>query len=350
MLVVATVIAATKFVEGAWVVVLLLPLLILLFLAIRRHYLCVECERRAAPPHDSERIRHRLIVPIVALNTATQWALTYARSISPQVVAVHVNLNPKTTASLCARWEQWQAGRSEGEQMQLEVIEPIQHSLICSLLHYFLSTHRKSPDETLTVILPETMKSRGLWQLLDHPRLLLLKIALFFQAEIVATSVKREEQKSSPSFCPQEMHHCVLVPIAGLDWVSLHSLMYARSISSYVTAIHIAMDLHDIEVIRAQWEKTQRQVADTKDVHLVVIESPYRSLLHPLLAYIEVVQELYPGAIFTVILPEFVVDHWWEHFLHNQTALQVKVALLAQPNIAVTGIPQRLQRRGGPFG
>jgi hypothetical protein len=249
-------------------------------------------------------------------------------------------------ASFCAGWEQWQAGRSEGEQIQLEVIEPIYHSLVCSLLRYCLSTRRNFPDETLTVILPEAVKSTGLWQLLDHPRMLLLKIALFFQPELVATSVKWEEQKSLPTISPQAIHHGVLVPVAELDWVSLHSLMYARSISPHVTAIHVAEDLQDVEVIRAQWEKVQKQM-DMDNMHLVVIESPYRSLLHPLLAYIEALQELHPEATCTVILPEFVVDHWWEHFLHNQTALQVKVALLALPNIVVTDIPQHLQWRGG---
>ncbi len=55
------------------------------------------------------------------------------------------------------------------------------------------------------------------------------------------------------------------------------------------------------------------------------------------------VQELHPEATLTVILPEFVVDHWWEHFLHNQTALHVKIALLAHPDILVTDIPQHFR-------
>ncbi len=77
---------------------------------------------------------------------------------------------------------------------------------------------------------------------------------------------------------------------------------------------------------------------------MVVIESPYRSLLRPLLSYIDTLHTLYPEDTLTVILPEFIVDHWWERILHNQTAARIKAALLARPGIAVTNIPQHLRR------
>ena len=77
----------------------------------------------------------------------------------------------------------------------------------------------------------------------------------------------------------------------------------------------------------------------------MVIESPYRSLLRPLLAYIDTVRTLYPGDTLTVILPEFVVAHWWEVPLHNQTAFQLKAALLGRSGIVVTDIPQHLRPR-----
>jgi len=74
-----------------------------------------------------------------------------------------------------------------------------------------------------------------------------------------------------------------------------------------------------------------------------VIESPYRSLLRPLIAYIDNVHAIYPEDTLTVILPEFVVAHWWEFPLHNQTAFQLKTALLGRPGIVVTDIPQHLR-------
>ncbi|MDQ2907247.1 MAG: hypothetical protein M3Y81_27385 [Chloroflexota bacterium] len=77
----------------------------------------------------------------------------------------------------------------------------------------------------------------------------------------------------------------------------------------------------------------------------MVIESPYRSLLRPVLASIDTLRANYPEDTLTVILPEFVVAHRWEFPLHNQTAFQVKTALLDRPGIVVTDIPQHLRRK-----
>ena len=140
------------------------------------------------------------------------------------------------------------------------------------------------------------------------------------------------------------MRHRCIVPIAELDRPSLQSLAYARSISPYVTAAHIAMDEQEVEAVQSKWERLHTHLAPEEETYLVVIESPYRSLLRPLLAYIDTVRTLYPEDTLTVILPEFVVAHWWEVPLHNQTAFQLKTALLGRPGIVVTDIPQHLRR------
>src|SRR6266498_2598914 len=141
---------------------------------------------------------------------------------------------------------------------------------------------------------------------------------------------------------PKDIHHRLIVPIAGLDGVSVQSLAYARSISRHVTAVHVAIDIDDANKVRAEWSEWQKQFHEDEETHLIVIESPYRSLNRPLLAYIDTVHELFPDDTVTVILPEFVVTHWWEHLLHNQTALRLKAALLFRPGIVVTNIPQHL--------
>jgi amino acid transporter len=144
---------------------------------------------------------------------------------------------------------------------------------------------------------------------------------------------------------PKDIHHRLIVPIAGLDVVSVQSLAYARSISRHVTAVHVAIDIGDANKVRAEWSEWQKQLHEDEETHLIVIESPYRSLNRPLLAYIDTVHELFPDDTVTVILPEFVVTHWWEHLLHNQTALRLKAALLFRPGIVVTNIPQHLPVR-----
>lgn len=155
------------------------------------------------------------------------------------------------------------------------------------------------------------------------------------------TRVERERTTSLP-VKPTEIKHLFIVPIAGLDAVSLQSLAYARSIANRVIAVHVAIDEGDAQTVRAAWEQRIPQSEPGEKLELVIIESPYRSLHAPLLAYIDTIHELYPDITLTVLLPEFVVNHWWEHLLHNQTALRLKAALLFRPGIVVTNMPQHL--------
>jgi hypothetical protein len=80
-------------------------------------------------------------------------------------------------------------------------------------------------------------------------------------------------------------------------------------------------------------------------VELVIVESPFRSLTGPLLAYVDAVKDVYPTDTLTVVLPELVASHWWEHLLHNHTALRLKAALLFHPGIVVTNVPYHLAKR-----
>ena len=80
-------------------------------------------------------------------------------------------------------------------------------------------------------------------------------------------------------------------------------------------------------------------------MELVIIESPFRSLAGPLLAYIDALKDVRPDDTLTVILPEFVPSHWWEHLLHNQTALRLKAALLFHPGIVVANVPYHMARQ-----
>jgi amino acid transporter len=142
---------------------------------------------------------------------------------------------------------------------------------------------------------------------------------------------------------PRDIHHRFIVPIAELDRVSIQSLAYARSLSSHVTAVHIAVNEDEIKQMQAAWDKWQQQVPEEEDINLLIIESPYRSLIRPLLAYLDTIRERHPGDTLTLVLPEFMVAHWWESILHNQTAFRLKAALLFRPGIVVADVPQHLR-------
>ncbi len=346
-LLVALVISSTKFLSGAWIVVILIPLLVLMFLGIHKHYMHVERERTTEIPIRPKDIHHRFIVPVASLNSATKRGLVYARSISQEVTAVHVARNRRKTDDLRTAWEEWQNTLPEHERTHLDIIEPGKGSLVRCLLDYIDTMHLQYASETLTVMLPEITEATPPGRLLHNFIILRLKARLFFRPAIVVTNLTQPASEQPLTLRPEEVRHHFIVPIAELDRPSLQSLAYARSISPHVTAAHVAMDEQEVEVVQEKWERLQKHLAPEEETSLVVIESPYRSLLRPLLAYIDTVHKLYPEDTLTVILPEFVVAHWWEIPLHNQTAFQLKTALLGRSGIVVTDIPQHLRPEPG---
>jgi amino acid transporter len=345
-LVVALVIASTKFLEGAWIVVLLIPLLILFFLGIHRHYQHVERERTTTLPLHLQDIHHRLIVPIAGLNLASKQAVAYARSIAPQVTAVHVALNREKADALRAAWDAWQASLPAHESTPLEIIDPGHRLPLLPLLAYIDAVHQQHPGETVTVVLPEVVES-SLRRLFYSPKILGLKASLLFRPDIVVANVPLQPRVGTGTIPtrPEVVRHRFIVPLAGLDRAALASLAYARSISGHVIAMHVVVDEGEVEQVRASWQQWQRQVSAGEETHLLIIESPYRSLLRPILAYIDAVHVRHPEDTLTVILPEFVVAHWWEYVLHNQVALRLKAALLLRPGVVVLNVPQHLRNR-----
>ena len=136
--------------------------------------------------------------------------------------------------------------------------------------------------------------------------------------------------------------HTVLVPIGGLQRAVVKALRYARTLSADVRAIYVEIDPAATKAMREQWQEWGEGIT------LVVLESPYRSLMEPLLEYIEHVQKEDPAGFVTVILPEFIPGRLWQHLLHNQHALLIKGALLFKPNVIVTSVPYHLGRAPAP--
>jgi len=133
-LLVVLVVSTTKFLQGAWIVLLLIPLLVLMFYGIRRHYQHVERERIVDIPIHPHDIHHRFVVPIAGLDRAAIQSLAYARSLSPHVTAVHVAIDANEANQVRAAWDEWQKHLSEDEETHLLVIEsPRLHQRTTSL-------------------------------------------------------------------------------------------------------------------------------------------------------------------------------------------------------------------------
>jgi amino acid transporter len=130
----------------------------------------------------------------------------------------------------------------------------------------------------------------------------------------------------------------VIVPISGVQRAVVGALDYARTLSADVRAVYIDVDPASTAQIQKDWDKWGRGVP------LVVLPSPFRSLMEPLLEYIGQLDEDHPNDYVTVVLPEFVPARWWHHLFHNQRALLIKAALLFKPHTIVTSVPFHLAR------
>jgi amino acid transporter len=131
----------------------------------------------------------------------------------------------------------------------------------------------------------------------------------------------------------------VVVPVARLDRSALAALSFARSISPDVTAIHVTDDAAEGELMRRRW------AAREDAIPLVIIESPYRALIPPLMAYLDDRERQDPDRQITVVLAEFVPRRSWDYLLHNQTALRLKLRLFFRPNTVVVDVPFHLSGR-----
>ncbi|MGB9738035.1 MAG: amino acid permease [Chloroflexus aggregans] len=184
------------------------------------------------------------------------------------------------------------------------------------------------------VILMITKFVHGAWMvILTIPVLVMMFRGINLHYQRVA-----EQLSLSGAVVPPELRrHTAIVLISGIHRGVLPALQYARSIApDNVTAVYVDLDPEATEKLRKRWQDWGCGIP------LVVLESPFRSLINPIVRYIEEVETRYGDDVITVILPEFVPARWWEHLLHNQTGILIKTALRLRGTV-VTSVPYRLR-------
>ena len=181
--VVVSVIAVTKFTHGAWIVVVVTPLMILGFYTIRRHYDSLRGQltlRGFVPPKIG---RHPVVVLVGGLHRGVVTALTYARAISPNITAITVDLDPTATARLQQQWQEW------APDVPLVVLESPYRSVMQPVLQYIDRMEKQRDGDYMTIILPEFLPAKWWQHLLHNQTALLLKTAILFRRGKVAISI-----------------------------------------------------------------------------------------------------------------------------------------------------------------
>jgi amino acid transporter len=181
------VVATTKFTHGAWMILAILPFIVYVFTRIYAHYIAVGRELSligAKPPKMLAKVKHTVIVPISGIHRGVIDALRYAISISDDVRACYVELDPVTTERVKEEWMKW------AHEVPFVVLKSPYRSVIRPLLEYIDDVAQCTHDEMVTVIIPEFVTSKWRYNLLHNQTALLIRTALLFKRGKVVTSVR----------------------------------------------------------------------------------------------------------------------------------------------------------------
>jgi amino acid transporter len=188
--IVLLIIAVTKFTHGAWAVVVIIPLLVMMFRAIHNHYVLVAKQLSTEGLEKLRPLRHEVIVPISGIHRGVISALEYAKSIAPDhVTAVYIDIDEAATRKIREKWDQWGSG------VNLVVLASPYRSLVRPLLRYIERAGRRVDGGVVTIVLPEFVPAKWWQQLLHNQSSLLLKGSLLFKRGIVVTSIPYHLEK-----------------------------------------------------------------------------------------------------------------------------------------------------------
>jgi len=179
-----------------------------------------------------------------------------------------------------------------------------------------------------------TKFSHGAWiAIVAMAVIYLLMLGIRRHYDRVAAELEPPEDRG---MLPARNHAIVLV--SKLHMPTMRAVSYARATRpDTITAVTVNVDDKDTRHLQEEWER--REVP----VPLTVIDSPYREITKPIIDYVKDVRRKSPRDVVTVFIPEYVVGRWWEHLLHNQSALRLKGRLLFEPGIMVTSVPWQLE-------
>jgi hypothetical protein len=186
---------------------------------------------------------------------------------------------------------------------------------------------------TVLVIVLITKFTRGAW----------IALAAMAGLYVLMRGIKRHYDRVRSELQPpddivaQPSRNHAVVLVSKLHAPTLRALAYAKATRPHdITALTVSVDPSDTQALQAEWDR--RGI----DLPLTVVDSPFREITKPILDYVRRIRLDSPRDVVTVFIPEYVVGHWWEQLLHNQSALRLKGRLLFQPGVMVTSVPYQL--------
>jgi amino acid transporter len=324
--VVTLLVIQAKFLEGAWMVTIAVPLLIGLFLVVHRHYQKVGRRLRAgvsavaaAPP-----ATNHVVLYVESADAALDEALWYVRQIAGNdFEAIHVP-GRHTDAGILPRFRQLTEMRPD-----LSVISP-EDGRVDTVIDHLWSLPR-GESNFVTVVVPELFRSMSLLTALRRPEFK-LKLRLLDEPGVVITDVPVLARETRPQ---QPRRAVVRILVSAAHAAAMRAVNYATTLGFEDTsAVSFAFDAEEAERMQREWE--ERRMA----VPLRIEEAPFRDLGDPLLRHVRRITAD-PSAVAVVVMPELIFSGL-ARTLHNQRALYIKRSLLFEPRVILTSVPYRL--------
>ena len=334
--VVLLVVVATKFLAGAWIVLVTIPFLIYGMRSIRRHYddVARELAHPARIPHELRPGNQHMVLFIERVNEAAIRALAYTRAVGPAEVSA-VTFDPSNEAP-------WRALETD---VPLTVLRR-NGSRVHMLRRYLLERRTKlSTDDFLTLVVPEELRSKGLLEIVSRPGMHRLKASFLREEGIQVLDIpvlkekgEAADQQRSALQLKSPARHMVCVLVSGVHNATLHAIEYAETLQAAdVRAVLFVLDPAEAEEIGEAW-------LDAGIPHpLEIVDSPFRDIGSSLCNYIRQFQPDGINRVVTVVIPEFVVPTRRHQLLHGQTALILKRHLLFERGVVVVSVPYHLQ-------
>ncbi|HET7566644.1 MAG TPA: APC family permease [Gaiellaceae bacterium] len=317
----------TKFAEGAWLVTVAIPVLVVGMLGVRRHYDRVARRLRAgaAAVASAPVARNHTLLLVESLDAASERALGVARRISDgDLRAIHVPVRG-SDPGIRPRWFAATGGAPLLEEL------PPNGGAVEAVLDQLWRIPR-SESEFATVVVPELFRRASLLDQLRRPLELALKLRLLAEPNVAVVDVPTLAAEAAES--PREL--AVRIFVSGANAASMRAVNWAQALGVEDTrAVHFAFGLEDALAIRREWRAYGPRLS------LDVDEAPYRDIGVPLLAYLRELTG--DGKEVLAVMPELQL-RGWARLLHNQRALYVKRLLLFEPRVLLASVPYQLLR------
>ncbi|MGZ4213517.1 MAG: APC family permease [Actinomycetota bacterium] len=336
------IIATVKFTQGAWAILLAIPIMLFGLLKVHKHYqeagASLRDPARRGPKRETP--RQVVIIPVGEPGRADVYAAAYASRVFPiDVRLVHFADWGMPLDDLITQWSRF------GHTVEFL---PTCGKIVDDLVRYVRSVRIEAgPDALINVVVPETVIYRSVRHLFHKLHVQRIKAALVSEGVVVTNIAHHPGFEALEPVMEGETvreamdgwRHVAVVLVSAVHNATVQSLRYARSLrADELRCVHVAVDAGESQKVITEWGEWDLGEP------LEVLDSPFRQISRPIQDWVRGILEERPRTFVTIVIPEFVVVKTWHSMLHNQTPLTLKGAFLFEPSVVVSSVPYKLDR------